>query len=49
MLSVPNAGAAAARLKAAGFEPTTLTARNIFFVKDPDGYSYEVMQIGAHR
>jgi catechol 2,3-dioxygenase-like lactoylglutathione lyase family enzyme len=45
MLTVRNAKAAEARLRAAGYAPTVSNARNIFFVKDPDGYSYEVMQL----
>lgn len=44
MLSVRDAKSVEARLRAAGFTPTAPNARNIFFVKDPDGYSYEVMQ-----
>jgi hypothetical protein len=45
MLTVANAQAAEARLKAAGYSPSAPNSRGIFFVKDPDGYSYEVMQI----
>lgn len=45
MLTVADARALAARLKAAGYAPSEPNSRNIFFVKDPDGYSYEVMEI----
>jgi catechol 2,3-dioxygenase-like lactoylglutathione lyase family enzyme len=44
MLNVPDAVAAAAKLKAAGFEVPPPNERGIFFVTDPDGYRYEVMQ-----
>jgi catechol 2,3-dioxygenase-like lactoylglutathione lyase family enzyme len=44
MLNVPDAVAAAAKLKAAGFEVPPPNERGIFFVADPDGYRYEVMQ-----
>ena len=44
MLVVPDSAAAAARLSAAGFAHEPLNARGIFFVKDPDGFRYEIMQ-----
>jgi catechol 2,3-dioxygenase-like lactoylglutathione lyase family enzyme len=44
MLVVPNSAAVAARLTAAGYPHDPVNARGIFFVKDPDGFSYEVMQ-----
>jgi catechol 2,3-dioxygenase-like lactoylglutathione lyase family enzyme len=44
MLSVADAAAVASRLKAAGYAPGAPNAAGIFFVKDPDGYSYEIMQ-----
>jgi catechol 2,3-dioxygenase-like lactoylglutathione lyase family enzyme len=43
MLTVPDTAATAVRLAAAGFPHAPLNARGIFFVKDPDGYSYEIM------
>lgn len=48
MLTVRDAKEVAARLRSAGYEPSTPNARGIFFVTDPDGYRYEVMQIDAH-
>jgi catechol 2,3-dioxygenase-like lactoylglutathione lyase family enzyme len=45
MVTVANARAVEARLKAAGYSPSTPNSRNIFFVNDPDGYRYEVMEI----
>lgn len=44
MLVVPDSATAAARLTAAGFPHEPVNARGIFFVKDPDGFSYEIMQ-----
>lgn len=44
MLVVPDSAAAAARLTAAGFTHEPINARGIFFVKDPDGFRYEIMQ-----
>jgi catechol 2,3-dioxygenase-like lactoylglutathione lyase family enzyme len=44
MVTVADAKAVAARLKSAGYEPGTPNGRNIFFVTDPDGYRFEVMQ-----
>jgi catechol 2,3-dioxygenase-like lactoylglutathione lyase family enzyme len=44
MLTAPDVKAVAVRLKSAGYEAGTPSARNIFFVTDPDGYRYEVMQ-----
>lgn len=44
MLVVPDAAAVAARLTAAGFAHEPVNARGIFFVEDPDGFRYEVMQ-----
>ncbi len=44
MLSVADAKAVEARLRSAGFAPTVPNARNIFFVTDPDGYRYEIIQ-----
>lgn len=43
MLTVPDTATVAARLTAAGFPHASLNSRGIFFVKDPDGYSYEIM------
>lgn len=48
MLSVPDSLRLAARLRAAGYAPTAPTAAGIFFVKDPDGYNYEIIP-RAHR
>lgn len=48
MLNVPDSAAAAARLKAAGFDVAVPNARGIFFVTDPDGYRYEVMPASPH-
>lgn len=44
MLVVPDSAAVAARLTAAGFPHDPVNARGVFFVKDPDGFSYEIMQ-----
>ena len=49
MLSVPDAAAVEARLRSAGYEPNPTNGKNIFFVKDPDGYSYEIIQIQQAR
>ena len=48
MLTVANARTTEARLKTAGYSPSAPNSRGIFFVKDPDGYSYEVMEINRH-
>jgi catechol 2,3-dioxygenase-like lactoylglutathione lyase family enzyme len=44
MLNVPDAAAAAAKLRAAGFDVPAPNGRGIFAVTDPDGYRYEVIQ-----
>ena len=44
MLVVPDSAAVAARLTAAGYSHEPVNSRGIFFVKDPDGFRYEVMQ-----
>lgn len=44
MLNVPDVGPVSTRLKAAGYDVPPLNGRHIFFVTDPDGYRYEVMQ-----
>lgn len=44
MLVVPDSTAAAARLDAAGYAHTPVNERHVFFVSDPDGYKYEIMQ-----
>jgi catechol 2,3-dioxygenase-like lactoylglutathione lyase family enzyme len=44
MLVVPYSAAAAARLTAAGFPHEPVNALRIFFVEDPDGFRYEIMQ-----
>lgn len=49
MLSVADAKALEARLRSAGYTPSPANDRNIFFVKDPDGYSYEIIQIRPGR
>lgn len=43
MLSVSDVEAVAARLDAAGYAHDPTGKTKIFFVKDPDGYRYEVM------
>lgn len=49
MLSVRDAQAAAARLISAGYNPSAPNARNIFFITDPDGYRYELIQRAAPK
>jgi catechol 2,3-dioxygenase-like lactoylglutathione lyase family enzyme len=49
MLSVADPSRLAARLKAAGYAPTAPSSAGVFFVKDPDGYNYEIIPRGAHR
>lgn len=44
MLSVSDAKAVEARLRTAGYAPGPIKGKGIFFVKDPDGYSYEIIQ-----
>lgn len=44
MISVPDAEQAASRLRAAGYSVPDLAGKRIFFVTDPDGYRYEIMQ-----
>jgi catechol 2,3-dioxygenase-like lactoylglutathione lyase family enzyme len=44
MLSVSDARAIHRRLRAIGYEPGPVKGRGIFFVNDPDGYSYELIQ-----
>jgi catechol 2,3-dioxygenase-like lactoylglutathione lyase family enzyme len=49
MLGVSDAKALEARLRSANYEPKTTTSGNIFFVNDPDGYSYEIIQTRRAR
>ena len=49
MIRVPDAAQAAARLTAAGFAVPDLAGKRIFFVTDPDGYRYEIMQVPAGK
>lgn len=49
MLQVPDVAAAAAQLKTAGYDVPFRPGRHIFFVTDPDGYRYEVMQLSARK
>lgn len=49
MLSVSDAKAIEARLTSAGYAPGPIKSKNIFFVKDPDGYSYEIIQTQQAR
>lgn len=49
MLGVSDAKALEARLRSAGYEPQSTNHGNIFFVKDPDGYSYEIIQTRRAR
>lgn len=44
MLLVSDSKAVASRLDAAGYAHGPVNSRGIFFIRDPDGYSYEVMQ-----
>lgn len=44
MLSVADAKSVEARLRLAGYAPSQPNNGRIFFVKDPDGYSYEIIQ-----
>lgn len=49
MLSVADAKAVETRLRSAGYAPSEPNNGHIFFVKDPDGYSYEIIQIRKAR
>jgi catechol 2,3-dioxygenase-like lactoylglutathione lyase family enzyme len=49
MLVVPDSAALAARLAAAGYDHTPVNSRGIFFVKDPDGFNYEIIQQSSRR
>lgn len=49
MLSVADAEAARARLRAAGYAHDPVSRTKIFFVSDPDGYRYEVIERAAHH
>jgi lactoylglutathione lyase len=49
MLSVSDAKAIEARLTSAGYTAGPIKSKNIFFVKDPDGYSYEIIQTQQAR
>lgn len=49
MLVVPDSAALAARLAAAGYDHTAVNSRGIFFVKDPDGFNYEIIQQSSRR
>lgn len=48
MLIVSDPVVLFARLKVEGYKPTDPGASRIFFVKDPDGYNYEVMPMRGH-
>jgi hypothetical protein len=48
MLIVSDPIAVFVRLQKEGYKPTNPGASGIFFVKDPDGYSYEVMPTRGH-
>lgn len=39
------AAQAAGRLNSAGYSVPDLAGKRIFFVTDPDGYRYEIMQV----
>lgn len=45
MIRVPDAAQAAARLKDAGYSVPDAEGKLIFFVSDPDGYRFEIMQV----
>jgi catechol 2,3-dioxygenase-like lactoylglutathione lyase family enzyme len=49
MIRVPDAAQAAARLKDAGYSVPDAGGKLIFFVSDPDGYRFEIMQITSGR
>lgn len=49
MLAVADSSAVAERLRAAGYHPTPLNGAKIFFVTDPDGYRYEVIQVAREK
>ncbi|MEO6717708.1 MAG: VOC family protein [Novosphingobium sp.] len=44
MLVVPDVAAAATRLDAKGYAHTPISAHHVFFVNDPDGYRFEIIQ-----
>ncbi len=44
MLVVTDSKSAAARLDKIGYPHTPVNDRNVFFVSDPDGYRFEIMQ-----
>lgn len=45
MLAVADSSTVAESLRAAGYQPTPLNQAKIFFVTDPDGCRYEVIQV----
>lgn len=49
MIRVQDAEVAAHRLQAAGHAVPDLVGKRIFFVTDPDGYRYEIMQAAGGR
>lgn len=49
MIRVVDAERAADRLRAAGHAVPALDGKRIFFVSDPDGYRYEIMQVPAGK
>ena len=49
MLAVADSSAVAERLRTAGYQPTPFNPEKIFFVTDPDGYRYEVMQVARAK
>jgi catechol 2,3-dioxygenase-like lactoylglutathione lyase family enzyme len=49
MIRVADAAGAADRLRAAGYSVPDLSGKRIFFVTDPDGYRFELMQVPAGK
>lgn len=49
MLLVPDSAVLAARLDKAGIAHTPLESSAVFFVTDPDGYRFEIMQRNSHH
>lgn len=49
MIRVPDAAQAARRLKDAGYSVPDAAGKQIFFVSDPDGYRFEIMQVTSGR
>lgn len=47
MLVVPDSAAVAARLDSMGYAHTPLNDGKVFFVSDPDGYRFEIIQANS--